>query len=226
MKKLGIIIATIVAISSVNAGVEHWQSEVSAGTRASHSRFEATNSAICIDVGPLNGAMSFEFIVNSGPAGISQTLLGGGSSVGGNTQGLKFEQYYDKGCWGISTMGVEDWNSNVPNITGRSTHVVFTTNGQNSRIYVDGELIVTNEALAIRITGQTGLGGWSRVGGVLDDTLDGSILGFASYNSELSAEEIRVHSKAFASTDEFKPEASTKVLLEVGGVAIGLKSRK
>ncbi len=81
-------------------------------------------------------------------------------------------------------------------------------------------LLTHSLARASDITGSTTLGGSSQWP---SSNLPGNILGFAAYNSQLSATEIAAHSAAFVRA---VPEPSTTALLGLGGLALILRRRK
>ncbi len=114
-------------------------------------------------------------------------------------------------------------DSGVALTADTDTHVVFTTDGTNSYLYVNGALAHTFTGAAIDIAGLTGLGAALARQQYLLQRLPGNILGFAAYNSQLSATEIAAHSAAFVRA---VPEPSTTALLGLGGLALILRRRK
>ncbi len=168
-----------------------------------------------INVGTLSGARSFEFIVNAGGSSTtSSSLLGTLSTMllewGGISDNNNYGMYDGEGSGGL--------DSGVAHTVDTQTHiVVFTTDGTNSYLYVNGALAHTFTSESIWITGSTTLGSTSF------SNLPGNILGFAAYNSQLSATEIAAHSAAFVRA---VPEPSTTALLGLGGLALILRRRK
>lgn len=197
------------------ATISAWQTEVGLGTAPASTVFNTTSDPILHDVGALTGARSFEFIVNADAvAGVSTALMGARPGWG-----IKFEQWNNTGTLGLTQFGVADHISAVPSPVG-DAQVVFTTDGTNgTNIYVNGTF-AQNMAQVVNISGPVGLGGVYD-GGPFFDVLDGDILGFASYDSELSAVEVQTHSDAF-----FVPEPSSVALLGLGGLALLVRRRR
>ncbi len=156
----------------------------------------AGNGQVTVDVGVLTGARSFEFIVNASLA------TPGGALMGGNVQALKFEQWNDTGSLGITAYGIADFNSFVPAPDSVDCHVVFSSNGTDTSLYLNGTLQYTFVGVALSATGLQGLAN-SAVLPILSatyfDRLDGHVLGFASYAEALTAEELEQHYTALTS---------------------------
>lgn len=216
------VLLSLGAMCAAQATLIAWQGEVGIGTAAAKTEFSTISTPTTIDVTVLSGGMSFEFIMNAGAAGASQALLGDRTNGTGNDQALKFEQYNNTGNLGFTAFGVADWNSGVAYTTGTDIQIVFTSDGSNTRIYVNGAEVANNATLAIDIAGVTGIGGIDRGAGTFQDVLDGDILGFAAYDSELSPGEIETHYNAFVTV----PEPSSAALLGLGGIALILRRRK
>ncbi len=139
------------------------------------------------------------------------------------TTNLSWEQYQNTNNYGIYDGTIRD--SGVAHTADTDTHLVFTTDGTNTYLYVNGALAHTFTGAAINIAGLTGLGGAlpSNSGNLFYSRLPGNILGFAAYDSQLSATEIAAHSAAFVRA---VPEPSTTALLGLGGLALILRRRK
>ncbi len=223
--KTSLLLASlIIGASSAHAALSHWKTAVGTGTSATATKFTTVSSLETINVGTTAGtAMSFEFIVNAQSTTIDgiATLLGDST----NYQALQWEQYQDSNNYGISdynTGGFGNKNSGVAHTANTDTHLVFTTDGTNTYLYVNGALAHTFTGAAIDISGTTGLGGLHGDPSFTDQ-LPGNILGFAAYDSQLSATEIAAHSAAFVRA---VPEPSTTALLGLGGLALILRRRK
>lgn len=178
---------------------EEWQTAVAAGTSPEATRFEPVEGGapVLIDVGYLDGPRTFEFIVNASGSNASAALMGSDFQEDGR-QNLKFEQWNDTGNFGLTIPAVADHDSGVPIPDGITTHVVFTSDGFDTWLYVDGELQHVFSEVPLTLTGRQALG--ARLTGFQPDffdQLDGHILGFASYNAEVSAEEFARHYAAF-----------------------------
>ncbi len=221
MKKLLFTLVSLaIGASSAHAALSHWQTAVGTGTSATATKFTTVSTPEKINVGTTRGtAMSFEFIVNAGSTPIQydgSILLGDYDS---NNQELSWEQYTNTNNYGIFVGGT-NIDSGVAHTADTDTHLVFTTDGTNTYLYVNGALAHTFTGAAIDIAGTTGLGG-ALLNGGFNSALPGNILGFAAYNSQLSATEIAAHSAALA-----VPEPSTTALLGLGGLALILRRRK
>ena len=211
-------VAWLASASFSQAALADWQNQVtSVGTTPAATVFSLTSgsSPILTDVGALSGDRSFEFIVNAGLGGVSSALLGSRGGAGGN-QGLKFEQWQDSGVYGLTVFGVVDLYSTTLATLGADTHVAFTSDGTTGTdLYVNGALVHTFAGTPLTLTGLQGLGGiYDSVPGTYFDLLDGNILGFASYNSALSAGEIQAHYLAVV------PEPSTVTLWGLAGAGL------
>jgi hypothetical protein len=209
------LVAWLASASLSHAALADWQNQVtSVGTTPAATVFGLTSGAspILTDVGALSGDRTFEFIVNAGLGGASSALMGSRGGAGGN-QGLKFEQWQDSGVYGMTVFGVVDLYSTTLATLGADTHVTFTSDGTTGTdLYVNGALVHTFAGNPLALTGQQGLGGiYDSVPGTYFDLLDGSILGFASYDSALSVGEIQAHYFAVV------PEPSTVTLLGLAG---------
>ncbi len=220
--KTSLLLASLViGASSAHAALSHWKTAVGTGTTATATKFTTVSSPETINVGTTAGtAMSFEFIVNAGSTPIeygTSHLLG--DYV--NQNYLAWEQYPNTNNYGIYDGTIRD--SGVAHTADTDTHVVFTTDGTNSYLYINGALAHTFTGAAIDIAGLTGLGGAlaSNSGNIFYNRLPGNILGFAAYDSQLSATEIAAHSAALA-----VPEPSTTALLGLSGLALILRRRK
>ena len=88
----------------------------------------------------------------------------------------------------------------------------------SSDLYINGVYEYTFTT-PLRIFGMQALAGVAESTGAPSDVLDGDILGFASYDSALTATEVRTHADAFAI-----PEPSAIAL--VGFVSLGFFGRR
>lgn len=194
-------VACLLASSCVYADLAAWQAAVGQGASPASAYFKdqsgpaiSGHAPVRWDVGALGGEMSFEFVVFAGDAGQSAALLGfAGQSA------LKFEQWQNTASLGVTQFGVADHNSGIPAPLYQEAHVVFTSDGNDTHLYVNGEWQHTFSGYALTISGEQWLGGFSDAGGVnFFDRLDGHILGFASYGVVLGEEEIAAHHAALA----------------------------
>ncbi len=223
MKKLLFTLVSLaIGASSAHAALSHWKTAVGTDTSATATKFTTVSSPETINVGTLSGARSFEFIVNAGSTPLQygwSVLLG--SSAGG--QNLAWEQYNNSNNYGFHDNNAGYLDSGVAHTADTDTHLVFTTDGTNTYLYVNGALAHTFTGTALYFSGTTGLGASYAGSNIFYSRLPGNILGFAAYNSELSATEIAAHSAAFVRA---VPEPSTTALLGLGGLALILRRRK
>ncbi len=217
----------VIGASSAHAALSHWKTAVGTGTTATATEFTTVSTAKTINVGTTAGtAMSFEFIVN---ASSNAPVLGVSSLLGdyvSNRQSIDFETFVHINNYGISDSssgGFGSADSGVAHTADTDTHLVFTTDGTDTLLYVNGVLAHTFTGNAIDIAGITGLGATYSGGSSFSNRLPGNILGFAAYDSQLSATEIAAHSAAFVRA---VPEPSTTALLGLGGLALILRRRK
>lgn len=212
----------LTANSSLYADLTDWQNEVtSQGTTAAATHFSTVSgsSPININVGTLTGSRSFEFIVNAGALGNAQTLLG--DTTSGNPQQIFFEQATNSGNYGITTSG-SAIDSGVAHTTNADVHLTFVENFPGTDLYVNGTL-VTSMSTFLTISGNTGLGATDTGAGFVNN-LDGDILGFASYDSELTAAEIAAHSNAFFAASV--PEPTSFGLFAAAGLGLCFRRRR
>jgi hypothetical protein len=188
-----------------------WQAAVAAGTAPVATRTEpsAAVDQVTVDVGPLTDDRTFEFIVHAGDAGPS------GSIFGDAVQSLRFEQWNNTGTMGLTVYGVADHVTSVAPPLLTDTHIVFTSDGTDTQLYVDGVLQHTFAGIPLTGAGIQGLAtsAATTVGGTTVtyfDRLDGHVLGFAAYASALAPAELVRHADALRSGGE-QPVASLRV---------------
>lgn len=205
----------LAGISTSHATLAMWQAEVGTGAAPAATKFTTTagGAPVIFNVGALSGDRSFEFIVNSPVGGFSQALIGT-QDVANGRQGLKFDQWQSSGVYGVTDFGVVDLYSTTPSDYNRNVDVVFTSDGASTNMYTDG-IFRFNFATGLRMMGNQGLGAGESAGSFFD-VMAGDILGFASYDSALSAAEITQHQNAFAAIPE--PCAAALAALISAGV--------
>ena len=217
------VCALLASPSLSHGSLADWQNRVtSEGTAPSATLFTTVNGAtpILTDVGALNGDRTFEFVVNSGPNGRSQALLGNRGANG--NQGLKFEQWDNTEVYGLTVFGVIDLNSTTTPSFQANTHVVFVSDGTTGTdLYVNGSLAHTFSGHPLQLTGIQGLGAVTTTDPGFIDNLDGNILGFASYDSALSALEISDHFVALRPGAVAIPGSVTVTIQPTNAVADG-----
>lgn len=226
MKHSALLVAVLFSLSAVPspATLSMWQSEVAAGTAPAATLFTTLTSPVLFDIGALSGDRSLEFIFNGNAAAegsVSSALIGTQSAANGR-QGLKYEQWNDTGFFGATAFGVADYTSTVPVQDNVTLHAVFTSNGTTTDFYLNGAYAYTFDAMGLALTGVQGLGAASNADGTgFFDVLSGSVFGFASYDSALSASEISSHFAAFQAI----PEPGTAALAGLAGV-MALRRRR
>lgn len=219
--KTPLFAALLASASVADAGLNEFQNEVNSGTQPTATRFTTVSGTApeLIDVGALSGDMSFEFIANAGLGGISSAFLGNRNANG--SQGLKFEQCCDQLVLGMTNFGVIDLYSDDQAPLFTDTHFVFTSDGTDTNLYVNGTNVFTFAGFPLQIFGEQGLAGVINSNATFNDVLDGNILSFASYDSALTPAEIATHSNAF-----FIPEPSTFAVAALAGAGIILRRRR
>ncbi|HEX2750014.1 MAG TPA: LamG-like jellyroll fold domain-containing protein [Verrucomicrobiales bacterium] len=181
-----------------------WNTAVSADTPAAvRTQAAAAADQVTLDVGTLTGDRSFEFIVHAGISTLTGSLFGDGA------QALKYEQWMDTGMIGMTDFGVADYTSTVAAPDNVDTHIVFTSDGTDTTLYVNGVSQYTFTGAALKGTGVQGLAAAASVSQTTSayfDYLDGHILGFASYPAALSAAELAAHYTALTGPGTVTPE--------------------
>lgn len=229
MKLKPILVTSLSLLTPLGApaALVQWQAAVGTGAAAAATQFSTVTSPITLSVGTLTGDRSFEFIVNAATGVTPSSALLGNFAVEGGKQGLKFEQFNKTGKIAMTTFGVEDFNTAVAAPSGLNSQIVFVFDGTKTSLYVNGAFQATilgagGADVALALTGTQGLGG-ALNGAAYVDPLQGSILGFASYDSTLSAAEIKTHYDAFASP---VPEAGTTGLAGLAVMGCLLRRRR
>lgn len=186
--------------SPVNSGqntvsnITAWRKQVSAARPAAkYFPTVSGTSPIRLDVGNFSegSPRSFEFICLATGAGPSKALLGSLDSFSGG-QILQFNQHNDTQKFGVATPGVADevFSSSVTT-SNRKVHVVYSSDGTVTKLYVNGMLQMRPIQRGLAITGINALGAYDNAAhDAFLGNLDGTIEGFASYGRELSAAEI------------------------------------
>jgi hypothetical protein len=212
------LLVGVILPSASQAGLLEWQNQVlNIGVPVVAYKFDAVTAPTLFDVGALSGDRTFEFIVNAGLGGESSVLLGGGQGA----QALKFEQWSNTGVFGVTAYGIADYNSTIAPPLNATTEVAFVSNGSSTDMYVAGAYSYTFSGFSLNLSGLLGLAGGLNNNGSFSDPMDGTILGFASYDSALPAAEIAQHAAALA-----VPEPSSVALLSLGGVALLRRQRR
>jgi len=102
--------------------------------------------------------------------------------------------------------------------------IVFTSDGIDTLMYVNGALADTYSGVDLTITGLNGIGGGDNATHTgFFDVLAGDIFGFASYDAVLSPAEVAAHHTAFAAA---VPEPTSAGLLPLGTLLAGVRRRR
>ncbi len=221
--------------SSSLAGLLEWSAAVGTGTA---STFTATNVADfpqIVDIGPLSGEVSYEFIANGSDVSNSSALMGYFDLSAFEGQAIKFEQFNNTGEYGITQYVVSDESFNATTTFDSDVHLALVTSGGETALYVNGSPAGSPIPISLTLSGSVVLGaGWYNppTGGstfappdTFLDEFSGSILGVATYDSALSPSEIQQHASAFFSSAPV-PEPASLAWLGCCGLVIGLRRRR
>lgn len=224
-RSTALLFALAVTAGSASASLLTWQTEVNTGATPSATVFTPTlgSSPAVVNVGNLSGDRSFEFIYNAAAGGASQALIGTQAGVSG-AQGLKANQWNNTGMYGMTDFGVADYTSTIPALVNQDVHAVYTSDGVDTKLYLNGSLAYTFAGVDLTITGLNALAAASNgTQTAFFDNLLGTVLGFASYDTALSPAEISVHYNSFAGI----PEPGTGALaLAAAGLALSARRRR
>ena len=173
------------------------------------------------ELGALSGDRSLEFIYNATGGGASQALIGSQNGASG-AQGLKVNQWNNTGMYGVTDFGVADHTSPVGSLLDQAVHIVFTSDGLDTIMYLNGAPSHTFGGVDLTITGSNAIGAAVNAAGVAYfDNLLGSVLGFASYDSALSPAEVSAHFNAFV-----VPEPASAGVIVASAGLLGLRRRR
>ncbi len=222
-KMLAIACLMAATAGAARATLLTWQSSVNASSPAA-TLFTTVSGASpqMFNVGTLSGDRSFEFIYNASPGSPSQALMGSNQAGSGN-QGLKLNQWDNTGKYGLTAFGVADYTSTTNSVYSQNAHVVYSSNGTNTILYVNGVAAYTFTGVALGSTGMNALGAQINANAVYNDNLQGNILGFASYDTALSATDVAAHYAAFQAVPE--PGVAGLSLLAGLGLLTGRRRR-
>jgi hypothetical protein len=209
--------------SSADAGLVQWAAEVDAGTP---STFVATNifTPSIVNIGALSGDITYEFIVNGGDRAAAGSLLG--SLTGGQSQAIRFEQWFNTGTYGATRYGVADYDFGVPTTYDADVHLAFVVHGGagTTALFVNGLNTGATVPFALTLHGPVAVGGTDMGGGSFlgDDSFAGTILGFAAYDSALSSGELMAHADAFFAAAAVPEPTAWTMLLSLGLVGLAV----
>ena len=198
-----VLVASVLVPSAADAGLIQWTAAVNAGTPAS---FVATNvfTPSIVNIGPLSGDITYEFVVNGGDRAAAGSLLG--SLIGGQSQAIRFEQWFNTDHYGATQYFVADYDFSVPTAFDTDVDLAFVVNSGTgtTALFVNGVDTGATVPMALTLNGSVAFGGTDLGGGNFlgDDSFAGKIYGFATYDSALTATELKAHADAFFAVAE------------------------
>lgn len=219
-----------------NAALVDWQDAVdAAGAVFSEINIGGPTTR---DIGVLTGAKTYEMIINAPDAGNSVVAIGkdnqGDPGNSATRQGLKFEQGGGgNNNYGATYFGVVDINSGAATTYDQDVVLSWVVDptanggGGNITVFEDGiQVAVMNTAVPFGLNGEVGVGQGFRNGNSFFDIMpaSGNILGLASFDRALTADEIALNFDRFVNGPPPVPEPATATLALLG--AAGLMRRR
>jgi hypothetical protein len=204
--------------SSAHAGLVQWVAQVNTGTPAT---FVATNvfTPSVVDIGTLSGDITYEFVVNGADRASAGSLIG--SLADGQSQAIRFEQFPNTNEYGVTQYRIGDYVFGVTTTFGADVDLAFVVNSAagTTALFVNGTDTGTTVPVALTLHGQVGVGA-TYIGGnaFLDpsqDSFEGTVLGFATYDAALSSAELKAHADAYFGSAAV-PEPATGTLFGLG----------
>jgi hypothetical protein len=209
--------------STAAAGLTQWTAQVNAGTPPVVVQTNIFTPSL-INIGPLSGNITYEFIVNGADRASAGSLIG--SLTGGQHEAIRFEQYPNTNMYGVTAYGVADYVFNVPTTFNTDVDLAFVVNSAagTTRLFVNGVDTGATVPYAVTLHGTVGFGSTATGTGFLDpsqESFQGNFIGFASFNSALSGAELKAHSDAYFGINPATPEpVNWAVFLGVGVVGL------
>ncbi len=203
--------------SSVDAGTIEWLEAVNAGPPPV---FEATNvfTPSIVNIGALSGDITYEFVVNGAFRATAGSLIG--SLTGGQNQAIRFDQFPATNEYGATQYGVADYSFGVPTTYDTNVVLDFVVDSAagDTKLFVNGVDTGATVPMVLTLNGPVAFGGTDIGNGQFlgDDSFAGTILGFADFDSALSANDLLAHSDAFF--DIVVPEPATWTMLASSGI--------
>src|SRR5262249_39801667 len=136
-------------------------------------------------------------------------------------QAIRFEQFPNTNEYGVTQYLLADFVFGVLTTFNSDVHLAFVVNSAagTTRLFVNGIDTGMTVPVALTLNGAIGVGSTYIGGGnFLDpsqDSFEGKILGFATYDSALSSAELKAHADAFFGVAAV-PEPATGVLFGLG----------
>ena len=185
--------------------------------RSGSSQFKRLNlpGPIVADIGTnydVATGITYEFILNTpndGPVFRSSALIGSRGTGSGVNAGIKWEQYSSGGELneiGVTTFGVKDYFTGIPNIYDVDVSVAFVLLGDNIEVFFDGVSqgdIALDAGQGFAMTGEVGIGQAFDPGGNFD-VFQGTIYAVSTYNTALTPAQLIANMAAFATVDPFE----------------------
>lgn len=206
--------------AAARASLVQWTDALAAGTPVSYLATHIVTPSRA-DIGALTGDISYEFIVNGGDRAAAGSLLG--SLSGGQSQAIRFEQSPNTGEYGVTQYYVDDYVFGVPTSYDVDVQLAFVVDSLagTTALFVNGVDTGARVPVALSLAGNVAFGGTDLGGSFLgDDAFAGEILGFAAYDSALSAAEVQAHADAFFDAASVVPEPATLALVGCGLIAL------
>ncbi|NWK55282.1 cadherin domain-containing protein [Verrucomicrobiaceae bacterium N1E253] len=181
----------------ISGGALSWLSEVAQGTSPDQSSIAplAGNTTRSVDLSDIVGDATYEFYVNGEDLGQTGVDL-----LNGNGWGLKYEQWNNRGVFGMTRFGQSDWSfsaepgQSVATPYGTLTQIVIVVDTVQSetRLYLAGVHVGTLGQIPDFAASSVTLGS-----GNLRDDAEAGVYAFAAYNSALGQAEIAAHNDAW-----------------------------
>ncbi len=171
-----------------------------------------------VNIGTLTGDITYEFVVNGQDRATAGSLMG--SLTGGQSQAIRFEQFPNTGTYGATRYLIADYDFGVPTTFDADVHLAFVVNSAagTTSLFVNGVDTGATVPFALTLNGLVAIGNTDLGGGGFlgDDAFAGTVLGLATYDGALSAEELKVHADAFFTPTAVPEPATLAIFLSAG----------
>ena len=199
VRSLFLCLLLVVGAAAAHADLTQWVATVNAGSPHTYLAIQISPLPTTISIGALSGNITYEFIVN-GQIGPSSS----GALMADGTQAIKFDQYPNTGLYGATQYGIADYNFGTATTVGTDVVLDFVANSGTgtTALFVNGANTGMTVPFALTLGGSVTVGGaYNSTQGFFDD-FNGQILGLATFDSALSANEIKADANAFAAVPE------------------------
>jgi hypothetical protein len=196
-RSLSLCLLLAFGTATAHADLTQWAGSVIAGS-PTYLATQISPLPTTINIGALSGNITYEFIVN-GQIGPSSS----GALMADGRQAIKFDQYPNTGLYGATQYGIADYNFGVPTAVGTDVVLDFVANSGTgtTALFVNGANTGMTVPFALTLNGSVTVGGAPSSPGFIDE-FNGQILGLATFDSALSASEIKADANAFAAVPE------------------------